>query len=139
MPWRKAIQLGGLLVIGLALAALNLWFAAQRSTIPLQLNDRVVSRELRREKHPGHDDVLLLKLNNSGELQVDAAIFKEVAESDQLRKAAWSKSLQINDHTISLDWSRDTSGMLVAMPLLLLILLLAAIWSLGIRVNPPDA
>jgi hypothetical protein len=135
MQWRKVAQLGLLVAIAVALAALNVWIAAQRSTIPLQLDARVTSREVRREKHPGKDDVHLLHLEPFHALHVDGDVYASVTDGDRLRKEAWSRTLQVNDKTLPLVWSRDARGMLVAMPLVLLILLATAAWVPWVRID----
>jgi hypothetical protein len=120
-----------LLVIGLGLAIANVWFTAARSTIPLDLNGMVTSMELRREKHPGRDDVFLLKLHSSPEFQVDEVVYRAIDIGERLRKPRWSRRLVHDTETLNLTWSRDCRGMMTAMPLFVLILLatcLATCW-----------
>ena len=111
-----------LLAMGVVLAAANVWFTAARSTIPLALDGVVTTMELRREKHPGRDDVFLLKLH-SRTVQVDEAVYRTVSMGERLHKARWSKRLRHDGQTLSLTWSRDFRGMLLAMPMVIVILL----------------
>lgn len=104
-----------LLLVAAAFCAGNLWFAAVRSTIPLDLDGVVRSKELRREKHPGVDDVYLLELDR-GWIVVDRSVFDSVQPGDLLRKPRWSRQLQVGSRTVRLIWSADMRGMLVAMP-----------------------
>lgn len=124
----RTITYACLLLVGLPLAAGNVWFAAKRSTIPLQLDARVVRKEVRREKHPGEDDVFLLQLSPGRLLQVDEALFRAVNEGAALRKDAWSRRLEANGRTIELGWSCDFRGMLIAMPTLFVILAATIFW-----------
>ena len=126
MRWLNAFNLVGLLLIATALAAWNIWISAERSTIPLALDANVASLEVRREKHPGKDDVYLLQLEPPRSLVVDQAVLQSVTAGDHLKKEAWAESLQIGDQNVPLNWSRDARGLVIAMPLLLVIHLLAA-------------
>lgn len=125
-----------LLALGALLAGGNLWFAAQRSTIPLQLDVRVLRKEVRREKHPGRDDVLLLHLDPPRVLQVDRPVFAAARVGDRyrLQKRAWSRHLEHGDDVTMLSWSKDFQGMTKAMPIVLLVLLATAGYAL--RANP---
>lgn len=110
-----------LLVLGVAFAGGNLWYTAARSTIPLELNGTVVSKQRKAEKWRGVDDVYLLVLDSGRRVQVDAAVFEAVAERQMIRKQAWDRTLEADGQTIPLDWSADTRGMLWAMPLTVLV------------------
>ena len=105
-----------LLLAAAAFCGGNLWFAAARSTIPLALEGVVRNKELRREKHPGVDDVYLLHLDRSGAIPVDRSVFDHVQPGDLLRKPRWSRQLQAGNRYVPLSWSDDSRGMLVAMP-----------------------
>jgi hypothetical protein len=120
----KRLAAVGLLVVGVLLALANLWFAAARSTIPLALDARVLTKERRPEKHKGIDDVYLLKLAGGVVLQVDQAIFDSVDERTSLQKTAWSTRLQSGDKRLELHWSADVYGMLWVMP----IVAIASLW-----------
>jgi hypothetical protein len=116
-----------LLLIAFALAGGNLWFAAARSTIPLELDLVIVRKETRHEKHPPKDDVYLLHASAST-LHVDQVVYDAVHEGDRLRKTAWSRQLAADGRQIPLAYSRDVRGMMFAMPCTLtVVLLLAAI------------
>jgi len=111
-----------LLVIALLLAAGNLWFTAARSTIPLAIDNVVVAKEIRHEKHPPRDDVCLLHLQSGRALHVDAALFDAVAKGATLHKLAWSDVLVHDGRELKLALSIDFVGMTRVMPGLFLIL-----------------
>lgn len=90
------------------------------------LDDRVVTKEVRREKHPGEDDVHMLRLHGGRQLHVDAPIYAAIKEGQILKKAAWSRELQHDGQTLPLEWSRDFGGMAWAMPIILLIMFATA-------------
>src|SRR5262249_19796733 len=81
----KSISSIALLVCGLLLTSANLWFTAARSLIPLAVNGRLTSKEKRPEKHPGNDDVYLLKVAGRRIVQVDEPIYDRVAEGAELK------------------------------------------------------
>jgi hypothetical protein len=110
-----------LLVLGMAFAVGNLWYTAARSTIPLELNGTIVTKQRRAEKWPGVDDVYLLNLNSGRRVQVDREVFDAVAERQTIRKQPWERTLEADGRTVPLDWSADLRGMLWAMPLTLLV------------------
>lgn len=97
------------------LAIANLWFTAARSMIPLAVDAKLISKETRPEKHPGVDDVYLLKLAGGQTIQVDQAIYDFVAEGEQLKKGAWSNQLDSGSETLRLQFSRDFQRMLWVM------------------------
>jgi hypothetical protein len=111
------------MLVACSLAGANLWFAAVRSTIPLKFEWRVVEKRRLAEKHPGFDDVYLLNLGPRGWVQVDEAVYSAVEEGDRIRKQAWSRTLEIENRSIDLEWSRDVAGMLRVMPGVLLVIL----------------
>jgi hypothetical protein len=120
-----------LLAIGAILTGANVWCAAVRSTIPLHLDGVVTTAEMRREKHPGKDDIFLLKLSGRPAFQVDASVFQAVSVGERLHKTTWSRQLHHGTGVFDLTWSHDLRGMLGAMPAVLMILLatcLAAFW-----------
>lgn len=116
-----------LLFIGVAFATTNVWISALRSTIPAQLDDRVVAKEIRTEKHPGKDDVYLLQLDPGGLTQVDRHVYEAVQDGDTIQKESWSRTLRVRSNPFALGWSTDFHGMVIAMPLTLAVLLLAAV------------
>lgn len=89
-----------------------------RSTIPIELDARVVTKERRPEKHRGIDDVYLLDLAGGGRLQVDQLVYDFVPEGAALRKRAWSMQLHSGDEVLALQWSFDVRGMLWVMPMI---------------------
>ena len=98
--------------VGLACLIGNLWYALDRSTIPRSLDDRVVSRDIGREKHPGEDDVHWLVLQNEGTLHVDRPVWEGVKEGDRITKESWSDHLIVNgDRVVRLGPSEDAWGM----------------------------
>lgn len=105
----------GLVLMALALAGGNLWFAAARSTIPLRLDTTVVRKSVRYEKHSPLDDVCLLHTRSQGVLHVDGAVYDAVDEGDALRKGAWSRELTHGERTLALGWSADFRGLLWVM------------------------
>lgn len=114
-----------LLVVGLALAAGNLWVTAARSTIPLDLGGRIVSKEILHEKHPGFDDVFFLVLENGRWLHVDELVFRGLAEGDVVEKYSRDgHTIQILHadglrSVLPLAFSRDFRGMRIVMPIAL--------------------
>ena len=122
MLWRKAIPIILLFALGALLAGANTWFTAARSTIPLTLDTKVLSKEIRREKHEGKDDVCLLELAGLGQIQVDQEIYDAVAVGETLQKERYAYELRHGDKAVQLHWSRDHQGMLTAMPICLGIL-----------------
>jgi hypothetical protein len=115
-----------LITAAVVLAAGNIWYAAARSTIPLSLHDQVVDIEMRREKHPGKDDVYLLQLRSGRVLQIDPTIARVITPGSQISKDAWSRTLQIDSQAMDLKWSPDFYGMIRAMPAMMLLLLATA-------------
>lgn len=129
MPWRKVIPSLLLFALATLLAGLNAWHTATRSTVPLALDAKILSKEVRREKHEGKDDVCLLQLTGVGQIQVDREIYDAVAAGETLKKERRSHILTHGGKLLHLHWSRDHRGMLAAMPICLGILtaLLAAV------------
>jgi len=113
-----------LFLLGGVLAAANIWLAAARSTIPLQLDDEVIGMRQLGEKHPGKDDVYLLDLHQQGRLQVDKHVFDVVKKGTRIRKVRWSRQIEHDGHTTVLEWSTDLRGMLWVMPGILIVMLL---------------
>lgn len=120
-----------LLVFGLALVGGNLYETLRRSTIPLSLEGEVRDVELRREKHPGIDDVHLLEFS-FGSVHVDAAVAERIGEGDILQKDAWSRELTVNGARTNVEFSRDFRGMLVVMPVVTIVL----VWLLAKASSP---
>ena len=119
-----------LFLLGGVLAAANVWFAAARSTIPLQLDDELVAMRQLGEKHPGKDDVYLLDLSQQGVVQVDKEVFKELNNGARIRKERWSRQLEHDGATSELEWSADLRGLLWTMPgsLVVMLVTMALAW-----------
>ncbi len=118
-----------LLVQAVGLAAGNYWTATHRSMIPLSLNGTVTKTEQRFEKHKGKDDVYLLWIDDV-EYQVDKTLYAEIAQGDTLKKSAWSKQVLVSGRSVTLGYSKDWSGMLIAMPLVVCVFTVAIVFSL---------
>jgi hypothetical protein len=111
-----------LFALAAVLAGANTWFTAARSTIPLALDTKVLSKEVRREKHERKDDVCLLELEGLGQIQVDQEVYDAIAVGETLQKERHAHELRHGDKILQLHWSRDHQGMLMAMPICLGIL-----------------
>jgi len=122
-----------LLLLGAALVAGNLWYTAARSTIPLAIDGRVASREIRFEKHPGGDDVCLLTLADGRVLHVDAALFTALGDGQSLHKRAWERTLERDRQSLPLAWSADAQGMWRTMSVALVALIVLAGWQWTLR------
>jgi len=136
MPWRKVILTVLLFALAAVLAAANTWFTAARSTIPLALDTKILSKEIRHEKHEGKDDVCLLELEGLGQIQVDREIYESVGVGELLKKARHSRELHHSNKDLQLHWSHDHQGMLMAMPMCLGIL--AALLGSMLYVRPSE-
>ena len=115
------------------LAIGNTYETLRRSTIPLEIEGQVNALEVRREKHPGVDDVHLLSVDGRS-VHVDAQVASIVSRGSKLRKDPWSSQLWIDQAAHRLSPSRDSKGMLIAMPVILLVLAVL----LGTRSRPPS-
>lgn len=122
MQSRKVTPTVLLFALAAVLAGANTWFTAARSTIPLTLDAKVLSKQVRLEKHEGKDDVCLLELEGLGQIQVDQEIYDTVAVGETLQKERYAHELRHGDKAVQLHWSRDHQGMLTAMPMCLGIL-----------------
>ena len=78
--------------------------------------------EVRREKHPGLDDVHLVRISGC-ETHLDAGTASLIRVGDEIRKPAWSATLTTPQGTSSIRLSRDFRRMTVAMPLVTLLVL----------------
>lgn len=108
--------MGGLMFV---LCLGNVAETFRRSTIPFQLTGTVDALEIRREKHPGLDDVYLLWMKGHA-IQVDAEVAKALQRGDHIAKPAWSNKLNTPRGQIALRVSEDFKGMLLTMPLIVL-------------------
>jgi hypothetical protein len=122
-----------------ALLALgNLWSTFHRSGIPVALTGRVERVEVRREKHPGLDDVHLVTISGR-RIHLDADVAALVQEGDEVRKPAWSTHLTTPRGTSRIGLSRDFRRMIVAMPVaFVLALLLLGYGTPRQRGSPPE-
>jgi hypothetical protein len=110
-----------LAVIGVALAIGNSYETLRRSTIPLAIEGRVESVEVRREKEPGVDDVHLLFVDGET-FHVDADVARAVDRGAELHKESWTSTLRTDQVSHRLSPSRDAKGMFIVMPVVLLVL-----------------
>lgn len=115
-----------LVAIGLALCIGNLWFTAARTTIPLALDLTVVDKEIRHEKHPGFDDVHLVRASNGNVMVVDGVIHDAISLGERITKERWSRQLNIGEQQLDLNWSADVRGMMWAMPTTAAVLVVVA-------------
>ncbi len=104
-------------MLGVSFAGANIWFAATRSTIPLDLHGNVTQTQRLIEKTPGVDDVYIVTLDLDRRIQVDGPVFDTLATHQSVKKRAWSRIIEIDGKNIALGWSPDYRGMLWAMPL----------------------
>lgn len=95
----------------------NLWTTFFRSGIPLGIDGRVDSLEIRHEKHPGVDDVHLVGVGGRV-LHLDKAMAEQLEVGDTLTKSPWSTSAKVGAKTLKLGASRDFYGMVFVMALL---------------------
>lgn len=105
-----------LFILAVLFAISNLWFAAARSTIPLELDTTVVDRQRLFEKSRGVDDVFLMTLESGRRIQVDRHVYEAVNKNDSIEKPSWARRLKVNDHNHVLKWSQDYRGMVWVMP-----------------------
>lgn len=106
------------LVLILMFVVGNLWVTLSRSLIPQPISSRVQSVEVRREKHPGVDDVFIVGLE-TGKVVVDFEVADLLRIGGSIRKEAFSREAIVDRNVVSLETSRDFGRMLIAMPLLL--------------------
>ncbi len=111
-----------LFLLVVVLAAGDAWVAFRRSGIPVALDGRVERIDLRREKHPGLDDVYLVTIGPR-EVHLDDAVARQLAVGEHAHKDAWSTRLETSHGPIALAPSKDTGGMARAMPLLVILAL----------------
>lgn len=110
-----------LLVLLIGLAVLDVAVAVRRSTVPLALDGVVRQVEVRREKHPGVDDVYVVDVGSRRDLVVDREMAEALGEGDVVSKDAWSREMRVGDRVVRLGWSRDAVRLALAAPLLVLL------------------
>ena len=108
-----------LAVLTLTLSGFDLWFTCARSLIPRSLDSTVVELQLRNEKHPGVDDVCLVRTSDNQLIHVDAHVYSNLAVQDQLMKARGAREIAVNGEPLQLKWSQDARGMAYVMPIIL--------------------
>ena len=106
-----------LLALVALLALGNLWFTFRRSGIPATLTGTVESVEVRREKHPGLDDVHLVTISGR-EIHLDADVASLLRVGDETRKAWGSTALTTPRGRSHIAPSKDFWRMIIAMSLL---------------------
>lgn len=111
-----------LLTLVAVLALGNLWCTFHRSGIPVSLTGRVEAVEVRREKHPGLDDVHLVTIGGR-QIHLDAEVAAHLAEGEAVRKAAWSRHMETRGGSLAVVPSRDFLRMALAMPLVAMLAL----------------
>lgn len=128
----RSLNLSLLVAIFFLLALGNVIVTAQRSLIPLAIDAKIVALEMRREKHPGKDDVYLVTFANPhstpSTLQIDQDIARELKVGNRIKKAAWQDTLNIDDRTLQLQYSTDFVGMIQAMPVAIILAIAVAYW-----------
>ena len=98
----------------------NIVITMRRSLFLVELDGRVERIEVRAEKHPGFDDIYLIDFG-SGARVVDAAIAQNLAQQGLVTKNRMDSYLASNGSKVPTPLSRDTKGMLIAMPLVSLV------------------
>ena len=110
----------------------NVRYSAQRSMIPVAVEGVVTGLETRKEKHPGKDDVYLVRVEGGkGDIsirQVDELVYQELNVGDQIFKLAGQRSLVINQSSLPLRFSEDFWGMVYAMPMAVVLGLATSAW-----------
>lgn len=109
-----------LVLTGVLFAALAAWSLVERSTIPTALQGTVTNVELRHEKHPGVDDVWLVSVDGAALRHVDSDVAALLEEGDRVQKAAWDRTLIVNDDPHPLVLSEHARTMLTLAPALAL-------------------
>lgn len=112
---------------GVLFACENLWIAACRSTIPLELHGTVTRKQRLVEKKPGIDDVYMITLDSNRRIQIDRDVYQVVGEGISIHKTAWSKKLDVDGQDNYLVWSRDFQGMLWVMPITMCVCVLMCV------------
>lgn len=113
----RSLSILALIVLGISFAGTNVWFAAARSTIPLELHGNVTRTQRLIEKTPGVDDVYIVTLDLGRRIQVDGSVFDAMAANQAISKRAFTRLMEIDGKNIALSFSPDFRGMLWAMPL----------------------
>lgn len=99
-----------------ALAALGIWTPFARSLIPISLDGVVTHHHIKYEKHPGLDDVYLVRVDGGRRLVVDRVVGSQLGVGETVRKRAMSTTLSTDGGAVPLHLSDDARGMAVVMP-----------------------
>jgi hypothetical protein len=103
--------------VAILLGVGNLAVTLLRSTIPIAVEGTITRIDIRPEAHPGVDDVNLLSVDGRT-IVVDTAVIRDLRVGDEIRKDAWSTTLETPRGPKHLDPSDDLWGMVVVMPLI---------------------
>ena len=112
-----------LLIATIGLSGLDLWCTCTRALIPMSINATIQKLELRNEKHPGIDDVCLMRISDNRLIQIDSHVYEELSVGDRLEKDRGDRDLSVNGAAVRLEWSQDTRGMARALPVVLTVAL----------------
>ncbi len=95
----------------------NLVVTFHRSGIPVKLEGTVTKIEMRREKHPGLDDVYLVRVGDRT-MHLDTDLGRHIRKGDRVSKRRWQSTLQTPRGPVRLHPSKDFWRMLIWMPVL---------------------
>lgn len=99
----------------------NIGLTLRRSLFLSSLDGEVSRIEVRQEKHPGLDDVYLVTVGPKTRV-VDAGIASKLREGDRVHKARFAMHLALSrGGRVATPLSPDSSGMLLAMPVLMVL------------------
>lgn len=111
-----------LLLSGMLFAALAAWALVVRSTVPSSVDGTVTAVEVRREKHPGVDDVWMVTVDDEAPRHLDRSVATLVSEGDRVRKDPWASVLHVDGRAYPLTLSRDARRMLLLAPVVTVLL-----------------
>ena len=106
-----------LVLTGLLFAAVAAWTLVERSMIPVEVDGTVTAIEVRPEKHPGVDDVWMIRVDDEGPRHVDADVAHLLHEGARVEKEAWTTDLTVDGEHHALTLSDDARAMLVLAPM----------------------
>jgi hypothetical protein len=124
----RSLNLLVLTILFVALGLGNLIVTANRSLIPQTIDAEVAILDIKREKHPGIDDVHFMTLTTGETLHVDKSVAEKLQVGMPIRKQAWEHKLMTEKEQISLEYSKDFRGMMWVMPLSFLVAFAVLIW-----------
>ena len=105
-----------LLALAVALAVVGTWAAFARSLIPIAVDGEVTHHEVKHEKHPGVDDVYLVRIDSGRQLVVDREVGRAIRAGDVVSKHRWSTTLTTPRGEVALAASRDANAMVLVLP-----------------------